>query len=395
MPDTHKPAPFWASIVYFGYFGAIGVMGPYLIIYYQQAGISIQLVGVLLAIPTVLSMFVNPMWGSVADRFKLTGKLLPLIQLLTIPAVLMISFSHSFLPILIAVLLYGICWNPVSSLTDHAVLTMLGKNSRNYGKYRIWGAVSYGILSWLGGGIVERGNIQWIFWIFIFFALLAAYASTRLPAVDRIVLEGKYGAEIKTLSKDRAWVALMLGCLCFGIGLNSLSNYFILHLRSMGAGEALFGLSLTFTCLSEMPVYLISTRLLRKFKPQLLISLAFLFLVTRLLLVAVILDYRWAIVTQFMHGMTFSLMWTAGVNYVNELTPKGTGATAQGLFGAMIWGVGGAIAAIFGAQLVAAVGTKVMFFWAGAITAVGLLIFLLVGQPWKAEGLAREESVQL
>jgi PPP family 3-phenylpropionic acid transporter len=375
-----KTPKFWASTVYFGYFAAIGIMGPYLIVYYQKTGISIQLVGVLLAIPTILSLFVNPMWGVIADRFKLTGKLLPFIQLLTIPTVLMISVSRSFIPILIAVLLYGICWNPVNSLMDHAVLSMLGDQSYEYGKIRIWGAVSYGILSWLGGFIVEKGNIHWIFWLFAVFALISAYASSRLPVLEKIDLGGKYWSALRTLSNNRPWIALMIGCLCFGIGLNIQSNYFILDLQSLGAGEALYGMSLMLTCLSEMPIYLISAGLLRKYKPQRLITIAFILLMVRLFLIAEFTDYRWVIATQLMHGITFSLMWTAGINYVKELTPAGTGATAQGLFGAMIWGVGGAIAALFGAQIVAVVGTKILFFAATGITAVGFCIFLFLAR---------------
>jgi MFS family permease len=84
-----------------------------------------------------------------------------------------------------------------------------------------------------------------------------------------------------------------------------------------------------------------------------------------------------------MHGITFSLMWTAGVNYVKNLAPAGTGATAQGLFGAMIWGVGGAIASLFGAQIVALMGTQALFFSATAITAVGFFIFIFLAKPPK------------
>lgn len=376
-----KNARFWASTFYFGYFAALGIMGPYLLIYYQREEITIQLAGILLAVPTVLSLFVNPMWGGIGDFFKLTGKLLPLIQLLTIPAVIMISFSHAFLPILIAVILYGICWNPVSSLADHSVLSMLGEDSYDYGKMRIWGSISYGIVSLVGGIIVEHANIQWVFWLFAVFALVSAYASKRLPESNKIGLGDSYWSAIKNFSANPTWIAFLIGALFFGIGLNIQGDYFILDVKALGAGEALFGLSLTLSCLSEIPIFLASPYLLRRFKPRKMIVIAFLFLVIRLLLISFLKDYRWVLATQLMHGITFSLMYSAGVNYINDITPAGMGASAQGIFGAMLWGIGGAVGAVFGAQIFAWKGPSMLFLSAAGVAGIGLIVFYIFVHP--------------
>jgi len=86
------------------------------------------------------------------------------------------------------------------------------------------------------------------------------------------------------------------------------------------------------------------------------------------------------LVIQLLHGLTFSAMWVAGVSYADYLAPEGLGATAQGLFSAMLYGLGGIAGGLIAGLLYDELGAVAMFRWAAAFALVGLLIFALASR---------------
>ena len=86
------------------------------------------------------------------------------------------------------------------------------------------------------------------------------------------------------------------------------------------------------------------------------------------------------LIINLLHGLTFSLMWTAGVAYANQLAPPGLGATAQGVFAGTVMGLGSALGAFSGGIIYDAYGAVVAFQWAGFASLMALILFVWVNR---------------
>ena len=74
------------------------------------------------------------------------------------------------------------------------------------------------------------------------------------------------------------------------------------------------------------------------------------------------------------------LILSVGVAYADALAPAGMGATAQGIFVAVIFGFGTATGALLGGLLYDTVGGAAMFAVAGFVVLAGLLYYAVAGR---------------
>jgi MFS family permease len=71
-------------------------------------------------------------------------------------------------------------------------------------------------------------------------------------------------------------------------------------------------------------------------------------------------------------GTIFPTIWLAGVSYADEHSPSSLNSSAQGLFGATMFGVGSAAAGFVGGLLLESIGGRGMFIVLGIIMLAGL-----------------------
>jgi len=369
----------WPAAFYFLYFSAIAAVVPFIALYYQSLGLSGGQIGLLFGISPLVTLFASPFWTGLAD----VGQRHKRVLLITIgTAVLLMAIVpaiRSFSLLFPLIIIYAFFSAPIVSLVDGATLAMLGERRDLYGRIRILGTIGWGLSAPLVGELLQRNGVRWMFWVY---ALLMAL---NLLTVRRITFAQSSSTTpfwhgVRSLLTNRRWVLFLLMAFMAGIGFAQHNNYMAVLMEELGARKSMIGIAVTVSTLSELPVMFFSNLLLRRFKAQGLMFVALAASGLRCLLYSQAGNPQAVIAIQLIHGMTFPLLWIAGVTYASESAPPGLGATAQGLFGATLMGFGVATGSLLGGLLLDRLSISGMYGAVGAIILSSLIVFLVINR---------------
>ena len=367
-----------ARLFYFTIFAALAFLLPFLSLYYQkELGLSGSQIGFLTGLAPIVSLIGASIWGGIADATR-KHKVILLMAIAGVwLSVFAIYRSTSFLFLSVAVVLYAFLSSPVLPIVDNAVMTLLGDRRDRYGLERVWGSVGWGVAAVFAGILIQRWGLHWAFYgFFILYGLLFLVA-LRFP-VPEVSIASRFWSGLRQLITNRRWVIFLLLALVEGLSLAIFLNFLFLHLSDMGSSRTMMSLSLTFATFSEIPVFLVGHKLLRRWTPVQLLAMAVLITAVRALLYVGMTAPWQVLVISLLHGPGFAVMWTAGVAYSNEAAPKGLGTTALAVFSGMTFGLGSALGSVTGGWLYQHVSSTAPFLWAAVALVLALIPFVWV-----------------
>jgi len=362
---------------YFLFFAANAALLPFIVIYYQSRDFTGIQIGILTSLSPLLSLVGAPFWTGVADATRRHRLIISLAIGVGVLGGMLFPFLAAFLPILILAVIFSFFTAPISSLADSATMTILEGRRDLYGRLRLGGTFGWGICAPLVGLLVESQGLRIAFWTFaalMFLALLVSQNFTFQRAQEGVSLQK--GA--RTLLANRRYLLFLIQALICGIGFSSVNVYLFAYMQEQGISQSLMGVALTIATLAELPVLFFSNRLLKRFHAHGLLALGMGTTGIRLLLYAVFTTPVGVLAFQILNGFTFPLVWVAGVSYADENAPSGLSASAQGLFGAMIFGFGSAVGGMSGSLLLESLGGRMMYLVIGLIVLTGLGVISLL-----------------
>jgi PPP family 3-phenylpropionic acid transporter len=305
-----------------------------------------------------------------------------------------LGFFDSFVPILIAVILMAIFFSPVGSFADSATMFMLAERKEMYGRVRLGGTFGFGVAASLAGLVVQNNGLKFAFWgcaLIWFIALILSQKLVYNPAKAN----GSTTAGMRDLLANRRWLLFLAIAFVGGFGFSAMANYFLPLMKQVGANESTMGIALTIGTFAEVPIFFFGNALLRWLKPSGLLFFAVLMTALRMVLYAVSATPEFVLVFQLLNGLTFPALWLAGVAYADRHAPAGRSASAQGMFGTMVFGVGPAVGGFIGGPLLESIGGRGLFLVFAVVVLVTLAIVALLQKRLPPEPQpAREIAAQ-
>lgn len=318
------------KLYYFGWYGALGVLLPFLPLWYREIGLNESQIGLVSSIPALIGLFAAPAWAALADTFRLQRVLLPIGIAGAVLLTTLIGATRSFLPVLALASAQAFVTAPVGALAESGVLAVLGDQRARYGEQRMWGSVAWAFAALAGGWLFAQWGAASAFIAFFAIGAFTVLVATRLPpgTPDK----GNLRAGALKLLRDPHLAAFLAGSFLIGCAGAALMGFRALFYQDLGLGSQFVGLADAVAAATEIPFMFFSPLLLRKVAPvRLMVVAPAAYVFVGLIQIASPLPTL-LLFAALLRGIAFALFWTGGVLAAQSFAPAGLSATTQSLF---------------------------------------------------------------
>lgn len=341
-------------LLYILFYSGQAMYGVYFNLYLSNIGFSNTMVGLLAALSTLVLMVAQPFWGIMSDRAQKKNTILKILYVLAALSAIMYYQSTNYLYVILISLIFTMFFSSITPLQDNITLEYLSEKKWDFGQIRMGGTIGYAITV-VVSGVMIRNRYSQIFWVISLFLLLCFFMMLTLPPVPGFRTRTEK-APFSAIIKNKMFMCLIAFNLAYSLGVNFFYTYYPIYFESIGGNSSFIGV-LMFTCaIAEVPFLLIIDKILKKFG-----------IIKLLVAAAVVSSLRWflmyfltnpilIIITNLLHGFSFSSFTYCMVTYINKSVPKSLRATGQtfntmvsAFFSKVVFGfLGGVASDIFG-----------------------------------------------
>jgi len=374
-------------------FAVPAVSTPYLAILLRDLGYSPVWVGMLLGIFSgagIVGPFAFGYWADKVGNYRralVVSAIIPV--LVAFPLVLWVHPALS--AVFLALMALGL--RSTGSLLDAVTTIQIGKTG-NYGKIRVWGSISFIVVSMslqLTPFLRPDTAVNIAAWL----ALLAALSVVPLLLLPSAALSSSTGPKAggrggeKTPSIFSAYVLGGLGIIfVMSFSMSAVYSYFPLYLTEVLEWDVV-GLMFAIGTTSEIPVIFLSAALLRRFGPLPLLAVSAAGVTLRLLIWAFLPFGPFVLASQLLHALCFGTFFPAMVYFIAGVFPPKSRGKGMSLFIALGTGLPGLLGTLVGGAILesapGAAGFRTLFILYAAIAGLGVFIYaaMRLGRAWE------------
>ena len=259
--DPKSPLIFYVYyfVVYFG----IAIQGSFLTLYLTESGVPVKTIGLINGVIQILSLFVLPVLGRIADRAPTKNRVLCIELSISILTLFLMSKARDLIMIIAFRIAYAMFFTPISSVYEAITMEYCRKNGWEFGPIRMSGTIGYSIMSF-ASGFGLKGNISAIFPMLIVSYSMTLFLALLLPRstrVERVVVspnEAKESDAKRVLSvlKDRQVRNVMIMFFIYSLAGTTNNTYFGNYSQSLGGTLTMIGIAHAILGFSEFPFHL-------------------------------------------------------------------------------------------------------------------------------------------
>lgn len=350
---------------------------------------SNQQIGWIIAIGNILAVILQPVLGTLIDRYRRVSLKLVLIILSVLDLILLLTLMYGQLGLTwLAVIYVGvvallITMQPlVTSLTFEHINT--GRNI-NFGVTRAAGSVGFAMLSTLLGfwivrttpGIIPYLSAVLILWYLL---LLFTYPRVKRPAhghktASAPAVPVAAAPEKGFLLRYERLIPFLLGVACLFIFHTNINTFLAQIMTSVGGKTTDLGISLTIAALCELPAFMGFNWLAARFSGAALLKFAGVMYALRSFIFLIASSVFLVNVGQVFQAFSFAVFIPASVYYINN-TMRDEDRVKGQTYVTGLATLGGVVGSIVGGWLLDSASVHGMLIFASAAAVAGGLLML-------------------
>ncbi|WP_076537153.1 MFS transporter [Shewanella sp. UCD-KL21] len=343
MPNllSTEPKAVWLSACYFFFFSILGLMVPYLGVFFDNRGYNAQEIGFLMAIVMGTRIIAPNVWALVADRTGMRSELVKFGAAAAAITYISFFFDAGVVYLAISLFIYTFFWNAILAQLEVITLESLGAEAHRYGAIRSWGSVGYICLVVAGGFAISQFGADILPSIGMLLFIGMFLCSLALPANRVKVADASSRPPLK-ITAPIFW--FLVSALLLQMSVGPFYGFFVLYLKQAGYSEASAGLFVAFGVVVEILMFMLAPRLLGRFGVKLLLLLSVALTAVRWLLLAYGVDSILILsISQALHAFTFGLTHAASIQFIHRNFDIAHRSKGQAMYASISFGFGGAL----------------------------------------------------
>lgn len=366
--------------LFFAYFAYVGLLTPYLSLWFADRGLSIGAIALLLALPQAMRIVAPPFWGWLADR---SGRRVVWLRLASAGALLVLlafPWAHGVAAFAVLMLLLAFLTAAQGPIGEALALQAAAGDAGRYGRMRLWGSVGFVVTVLAGGPVLDALGLSAVPWL-LATAIGALLAVTVAVPEAAAAMPRTGAAPVRERLREPAVVAFLLSAFLMIFAHAALYAFFSLFLERHGYSRTAIGAIWALGVVAEIALFVGQRRLFDRAAPIPLLAVCFAVCALRFALVGASAGALWiVVVTQLMHAITFGLHHSASMAVLHRWFDPSQQARAQAAFIVVAYGLGGTVGSLVAGTLWERVGPPAAFFGAAAAAAGGLVAVWMAGR---------------
>lgn len=359
---------------YLLYFGALGALVPYWGPYLKHLGFSPAEIGELMAVFMATRIAAPLLTGWLSDRF---GQRMVLVRLATVGSC--VTFAgvlggQSYAWLALVSVLFSFCRSATLPPYEANTLNHLGRRADRYGRLRLWGSVGF------IGGVVALG------------VLLERYGESMLPpvvlgifvaiALLSLTIPDHPGRPPVEDAPRLMQVLLQPGVIgLFAVSVLMVAShgpyytFITIHLEDSGYAKSQIGFLWGLGVAAEVGMFLVTSRLLRRFSARTLMVTSLAVTALRWVLIALFVRHLGVLLfAQTLHAFSFGLFHAVNIHVIHRRFTGPLQARGQALYAAVSHGLGGALGSLAAGYAWTGLGADHTYLAAAALPALGAVV---------------------
>lgn len=330
-------AKFSIASYYFLLFAAVAFTHPFFPVFLRERGFSYVQVGAVLSAFSLAGAVTSILIGWRSDQRRQRRRYIVGSMLIGAGGYLLFPFVHSFVPALLLGAVIGGCVMSSQAVMMALVVDLFRYQGTagSFGQLRVFGTVGYllvllTLVLWRNSPLLAPDKMFTSVAVLLALSALAALVAPENPeqAEESARLSPQ---EVLHLLHRREIALYVVAHFCFVGALMTATANLSLYLQWMEASKPFISLAYMTSALFEMPFMILMGKLSDRIGRTHVLAVAFIALPIRLLLLTLFRTPVPVLLTQTMHGLTFSVITAVSMAFIADRVEPRLRASGQGL----------------------------------------------------------------
>ena len=324
------------SLVYFSIFIVIGINAPFFPLWLSSKGFTERFIAIILATSVLTKLLANPFFAGLGDKYG--NRKIPMLYLSFISTIILFSlniFNSLYLVAFMAITSWAL-FAPLMPLTESLTTTAIKKYNFDYGNTRLWGSVSFIIIAFFGGIIIEKYGLEYVPILMTIGALFLFLSIIIMPTIPSLPARKKFSTY--ALLKNRNFFPFLLACGAIQSSHGIYYGFSTIYWKSIGLSETVIGALWAEGVVFEIILLAYFYKFKNYTSPKIFIIIAGVMAIIRWTLMAYADTILFIALIQILHAFTFGLTHLAAINFISEVMPVRAQAKSQALYSAISMG---------------------------------------------------------